>query len=314
VSLVPHEPPPQYEPPTQKKHFWGPTLMLIGAGALIAAAAGITIGVLSSSSSSGSGSPTQNWTPGPPPTRQVLAPAIVPPKVDECSEQLTFAQDGNAGPINCSSGALNAIAWRYFASSKHSVMSLGPYTTPAQVEDALCSDGPPIPIETSAYQLAALYYGWNFTQDPSAILTNGGCQWNTTPTTTAPEATPATTTPPAVPATLPCGPAATGSGVEPTNITLGCASGVDQLNNISWTTWTATGGAGGTATESSDNCVPDCATGTDTSLPVNVQLSSPGFVNGAYVFQTITVTTLTGPTAGQSGSPVSDPGSAWGFG
>jgi hypothetical protein len=249
-----------------------------------------------------------------PSSRLVLSPARIPPKVDECSQQLTFAQDGNAGPISCSNGALNVVAWRYFASGKHSVMSLGPYATPAQVGDALCTDGPPIPIETSAYQLAALYYGWSFTQNPSAVLTQGGCQWNPTPATAAPAVIPPTTTPPPVPATLPCGPAVTGSGIEPTNIGLGCATGADQLNNISWTTWTATGGAGGTATETSNNCVPDCATGTNTSLPVNVQLSNPGYVNGAYVFQTITVTPLTGPNAGQPGSPVSDPGSAWGFG
>lgn len=133
----------------------------------------------------------------------------------------------------------------------------------------------------------------------------------TTPTATPPAAISAPTTiPPPVPGTLPCGPAVTGSGIEPTNIDIGCADAGVQITNLSWTIWSATGTAGGVGTETTGGCF-NCGPGT--SLQVNVQLSNPGYVNGAYVFQTITITPLSGPNAFQSGSPVSDPGSAWGF-
>jgi ABC-type lipoprotein export system ATPase subunit len=238
--------------------------------------------------------------------RQVLAPASVPPSVDECSQQLTFAVDGNAGPISCSNGTLNVVAWRYFAQDKHSVMSLGPYATPVQVSDALCADGSTIPIETSAYQLSALYYGWSFAEDPSAILTNGGCQTTTTPATSAPRiAAPPTTSRP-LPAAPPCG--ITGPVVKPNSILLGCATGADELFNLRWTVWSSTS-AGGVGTASIRNCVPDCQSGSTTTFPVNVQLSNPGYVNGVYVFQTISTYLLSRVGQAQSSS---DPGSGWG--
>jgi hypothetical protein len=46
-----------------------------------------------------------------------------------------------------------------------------------QVSEALCTDlhNSTIPIETSAYQISALYCGWQFGVDPSLVLLNGGC-------------------------------------------------------------------------------------------------------------------------------------------
>ena len=111
-------------------------------------------------------------------SRRVLPPATIPPKVDECNQQLTFGVDGNASPVRCANGDLNVVAWDYFASNNLLVMALGPYATPGQVQEALCADlhHNTIPIETSSYQIAALYYGWTFALDPSAGLPNGECQ------------------------------------------------------------------------------------------------------------------------------------------
>jgi hypothetical protein len=97
--------------------------------------------------------------------------------VDLCSEQLSFGADGNAGPLFCANGALNTVAWDYFAKNNPQVLPLGPNATPAQVQQAVCSDvrNSTNPIETSTYKLAVAYYGWSFGVDPTEALTNGGC-------------------------------------------------------------------------------------------------------------------------------------------
>jgi hypothetical protein len=126
-------------------------------------------------------------------TRQVLPPATVPPKVDECTQQLTFGADGNVGPISCADGDLNLLAWEQFAPGNPLVMSLGPYATPTEVQTALCADlrTSTIPIETSTYEISALYYGWSFGVDPSQILLNGGCPTPVTPAPVTPAPSPA---------------------------------------------------------------------------------------------------------------------------
>ena len=108
--------------------------------------------------------------------RATLVPATVPPKVDECSAQLQFAVDGTAGPLRCRNGHLNSLAWQYYAKFNPLVMALGPRATPGQVVQAICSDlhsntSTTVPKETAAYQLAALYYGWNFAiaPDPATL-------------------------------------------------------------------------------------------------------------------------------------------------
>jgi hypothetical protein len=92
--------------------------------------------------------------------RQILPPATVAPRVDECTQQLSYGADGNAGPITCSNGDLNVLAWMYLAKGNPLVMALGPDATPSQVEEALCADVRTSTnvIETSAYRISALYY------------------------------------------------------------------------------------------------------------------------------------------------------------
>lgn len=106
-----------------------------------------------------------------------LAPASTPPEVDECSMQLQIGADGSAGPLTCPNGRLNVLAWQRVAQGNPLVMALGPNATPDQALRAMCSDlhTSSIPIETSAYRLAALYYGWKFGVDPGQGYWAGSC-------------------------------------------------------------------------------------------------------------------------------------------
>ena len=117
---------------------------------------------------------------GTPVPRQVLTPAKVLPAVDLCSSLLQVFQDGNAGPLFCSSGAINVQAWRFFEQLNPRVMSLGPGAALADVQPALCADISQghltLPEEESVYALAWQYYGnWDHGFDPSAFVGGGGC-------------------------------------------------------------------------------------------------------------------------------------------
>lgn len=111
---------------------------------------------------------------------KVLKPATLKPKIAECSQPLTYASDGNPSPVQCSNGALNVLAWNALSAIEPSVMRLGYSPTVAQVEADMCADANAAnadssaaisaPLEATAYQLSALYYGWNLNINPSAVL------------------------------------------------------------------------------------------------------------------------------------------------
>lgn len=108
----------------------------------------------------------------------VLAPASVPSKAAECNQQISFSSNGDSGPIICSNGDLNVLEWNALAALEPKVMTLGYSATTAQVQSALCADvqaNIANPIEQTTYQIAALYYGWSFTTNPTAVITNGTC-------------------------------------------------------------------------------------------------------------------------------------------
>jgi hypothetical protein len=115
----------------------------------------------------------------------VLAPATVPSKVAECDQALTYSSDGNPSPIKCTNGSLNVLEWNALATLEPKVMSLGYSVTAPEVQSNICSDanaadadssvGASNAFEESVYQISALYYGWNFTSDPSIVLSNGTC-------------------------------------------------------------------------------------------------------------------------------------------
>ena len=121
----------------------------------------------------------------------------------------------------------------------------------------------------------------------------------TTPATTSPTTTASTTSPSRVPAAPSCNPQIVGSGVKPSGIFFGCATSADNLNHISWSSWD-TSSATGTATHSINNCTPTCVQGTFTSFPVDVTLSNPGIMNGAYLFRNISTVPTTNSGAPES--------------
>lgn len=116
---------------------------------------------------------------------KVLSPASVPPKVAECSENVTYASNGQPSPIQCDNGYLNVIAWNSLATIEPSVMTLGYNANVSQVQSAICADANAAnadssattsnAIEATVYQISSLYYGWHFTTDPSLVLRNGIC-------------------------------------------------------------------------------------------------------------------------------------------
>jgi hypothetical protein len=100
-----------------------------------------------------------------------LPPAVVPAHGAVCSTQLHDGADGNIGPLTCSNGALNELAWSALVGNNLLVMSLGPNVNQDQVLRAMCNDlasgGSTVPVEQSAYTLSALYYNWQFGVKPS---------------------------------------------------------------------------------------------------------------------------------------------------
>jgi hypothetical protein len=108
----------------------------------------------------------------------VLSPATVPSKTAECSQQISFSSNGNSGPITCNNEDLNVTEWDSLSALEPKVMTLGYSATSAEVQSALCADvhaNISNPIEETTYQIAALYYGWIFTTNPSSVITDGSC-------------------------------------------------------------------------------------------------------------------------------------------
>jgi hypothetical protein len=120
-------------------------------------------------------SPAVASSPGaetPVPT-QILAPAPDLPVAKLCSTQITITANGNAVPLLCQSGAVNVLAWRFYADVSASILGLGLNPTAGQVEAAICDDfkrGHATKVEEdSGYKLASTYYGWNFNVDPEKV-------------------------------------------------------------------------------------------------------------------------------------------------
>jgi prepilin-type N-terminal cleavage/methylation domain-containing protein len=108
----------------------------------------------------------------------VLSPATVPSKTAECSLGITYASSGVPGPVQCSNGDLNSTDWNALAALEPSAFKLGYDVSASQIQTALCDDvaaNISNSIELTVYQIASLYYGWNFSSNPSVVLTNGTC-------------------------------------------------------------------------------------------------------------------------------------------
>ena len=68
----------------------------------------------------------------------------------------------------------------------------------------------------------------------------------------------------------------------------------------------------GTATHNINDCQPSCAGGTYTTFPVEVELSDPGYLDGMFVFRTITTSPTTAAGTTESSTATGLYGS-WGW-
>lgn len=112
----------------------------------------------------------------------VLKPATVPSKIAECQQAITYASDGNPSPVRCSNGDLNILAWDAISAQEPTVIKLGYSPTLSQLESSMCADARAAnldhniavytPLEATAYELASLYYGWNFNINPRTVMNN----------------------------------------------------------------------------------------------------------------------------------------------
>jgi hypothetical protein len=117
-----------------------------------------------------SASPTSDEVPV---SHQVLPPASDEPVVNLCAKPVVSSADGNVMPLQCTSGALNVTAWRFYADISASVLGLGLNPTEGQVVNAVCDDlahnHATRVQEASGYRLAVAYYGWAFNVDVSKV-------------------------------------------------------------------------------------------------------------------------------------------------
>jgi hypothetical protein len=147
-------------------------VVLVGTSLLLAACGSSTPTATTSTSSTTSTTiPNLNIA--------VLAPATVPPMVNECRQSLSYSADGNASPLTCASGGLNVLAWRFYASVGTAVMSLGRSATLHQIYGAMCTDmsvdHATNPEENFAATLASEYYGWNVVSQVSSFEAFRSC-------------------------------------------------------------------------------------------------------------------------------------------
>jgi hypothetical protein len=100
------------------------------------------------------------------PLREVLAPATIPPVVNECaagSVTVTTSADGNVSPLLGPNGCIVVAAWQWYASDYPQVLGAGPSVTETQMISTMCGiTNRTIPTVENASKLAAAYYGWAF--------------------------------------------------------------------------------------------------------------------------------------------------------
>jgi hypothetical protein len=96
-----------------------------------------------------------------------LAPAPSGPVEPACEEAVQVTLNGNLVPLLCPTGAVNALAWKGYATFHSRLMSLGQNATPCEVYEDMNNPGRWVNATTpeiySIYTLASTYYGWQFT-------------------------------------------------------------------------------------------------------------------------------------------------------
>jgi hypothetical protein len=171
-------------------------------------------------------------------------------------------------------------------------------TVPTTTGPSTTTTTPPHPVTTTTVPTKSAA--------PAPIITSP-------PTTSSPSAT-SPPTPTALPGAPPCEEdtaGANGPDTRPTLIFIGCATSADYLSSITWTTWSSTS-AIGSATHAINDCQPSCATGAYTTFPVAVQLSNPGYLDGMFVFETISMTPTTSVGHAET-ETANSPYGSWGW-
>ena len=126
-------------------------MVLAACGGAAAGAGGSTVS-----------SPTPTTASTPTANPLILPPATTPSAVGICEQQMSFGT--TASPIRCSNGAVNILAWQYFAKSYAAILGLGAYATPAQIRQVTSHMSVPCSQAEDAYCLAKAYYGWTYSQ------------------------------------------------------------------------------------------------------------------------------------------------------
>ena len=151
--------------------------MVLGGVLLLAAGCGVSPATGGPGSSTPTPPPATSNAPTPVSNPLILAPATTPSSVGVCTEQMAFGADGTAGPLLCSDGAVNTLAWTYFDQMYPDIFALGAYATEGQVAQAASQLVPngTLPTAEDAYCLAKAYYGWQFgvSLDPANELGTG---------------------------------------------------------------------------------------------------------------------------------------------
>ncbi len=103
--------------------------------------------------------------------RPTLAPASVPPVVDEC----WAGTPGSNPPAQCPDGDLNVAAWV----GVPPVLGLGRRPSLNQVASALCQGETEYSLDVATlaaeYAVAAVYYGWSFHTSAASIVASHPC-------------------------------------------------------------------------------------------------------------------------------------------
>lgn len=108
----------------------------------------------------------------------VLAGASVPPVVSLCALPLTPSATGTIGPVNCSGGALNALAWDAALTVNQALLGLGAHASNTAITNELCQPAmqtTSIAEAESVVQIAQTYYGWGAPENLASMLATPGC-------------------------------------------------------------------------------------------------------------------------------------------
>jgi len=108
----------------------------------------------------------------------VLVGASVPPVVALCAMPLTPSATGTIGPVKCSGGALNALAWDAALNVNQSILGLGAHASNTAITNELCQPAmqtTSLAEAESVVQIAQTYYGWVVPDNLASVLATPGC-------------------------------------------------------------------------------------------------------------------------------------------